>query len=139
MGSHSNRSPRTPRKELSDESYVYYRPVLQPTNLNGKALRVVTLHVEGTDYKLITAEDTITPPSINDLTGLPEALKDDCWYNEAAGKYYGSADRIPVEDGTTLTAVSRRLWHSHHGQGRQRAPRDEGQPHGRAWRRNGQL
>ncbi len=90
-----------------DDSTIHYRPVLQPTNLYGKALRVVTLVVNGTSYNVITAEDTITPPSIDDLTGLPEALKDNCWYNEAAGKYYSSADRIPVENGTTLTAVSR--------------------------------
>ena len=92
---------------LRDDSTIHYRPVLQPTILYGKALRVVTLVVNGTSYNVITAEDTITPPSIDDLTGLPEALKDNCWYNEAAGKYYSSADRIPVENGTTLTAVSR--------------------------------
>ena len=46
-----------------DDSTIHYRPVLQPTDWDGKALHVVTLVVNGTNYKVITAEDTITLPT----------------------------------------------------------------------------
>ncbi len=86
----------------------YYRPVLQPTNLYGKALRVVTLVVNGTSYNVITAEDTITPPSIDGLLNDGDELKNGYyWLNEADSKYYSSSERIPVTENMTLTAVPR--------------------------------
>ena len=91
-----------------DDSTIHYRPVLQPTNLYGKALRVVTLVVNGTSYNVITAEDTITPPSIDGLLNDGDELKDGYyWLNEADSKYYGSGSRIPVTGSMTLTAVPR--------------------------------
>ena len=96
------------RTEFTDKSYIYYRPVLQPTNLYGKALRVVTLVVNGTSYNVITAEDTITPPSIDGLLNDGDELKNGYyWLNEADSKYYGSGSRIPVTGSMTLTAVPR--------------------------------
>ena len=91
-----------------DDSTIHYRPVLQPTNLNGQALRVVTFIVNGTSYNVITAEDTITPPSIDGLLNDGDELKDGYyWLNEADSKYYGSGSRIPVTGSMTLTAVPR--------------------------------
>ena len=91
-----------------DNSRIYYRPVLQPTNLNGQALRVVTFIVNGTSYNVITAEDTITPPSIDGLLNDGDELKNGYyWLNEADSKYYGSGSRIPVTGSMTLTAVPR--------------------------------
>lgn len=91
-----------------DDSTIHYRPVLQPTNLYGKALRVVTLVVNGTSYNVITAEDTITPPSIDGLLNDGDELKNGYyWLNEADSKYYGSSERIPVTESMTLTAVPR--------------------------------
>ena len=91
-----------------DDSPIHYRPVLQPTNLYGKALRVVTLVVNGTSYNVITAEDTITPPSIDGLLNDGDELKNGYyWLNEADSKYYGSSERIPVTESMTLTAVPR--------------------------------
>ena len=91
-----------------DDSTIHYRPVLQPTNLYGKALRVVTLVVNGTSYNVITAEDTITPPSIDGLLNDGDELKNGYyWLNEADSKYYGSGSRIPVTGSMTLTAVPR--------------------------------
>ena len=91
-----------------DDSTIHYRPVLQPTNLYGKALRVVTLVVNGTSYNVITAEDTITPPSIDGLLNDGDELKNGYyWLNEADSKYYSSSERIPVTENMTLTAVPR--------------------------------
>lgn len=91
-----------------DDSTIHYRPVLQPTNLYGKALRVVTLVVNGTSYNVITAEDTITPPSIDGLLNDGDELKNGYyWLNEADSKYYSSSERIPVTESMTLTAVPR--------------------------------
>lgn len=91
-----------------DDSTIHYRPVLQPTNLYGKALRVVTLVVNGTSYNVITAEDTITPPSIDGLLNDGDELKNGYyWLNETDSKYYGSGSRIPVTGSMTLTAVPR--------------------------------
>ena len=91
-----------------DDSTIHYRPVLQPTNLYGKALRVVTLVVNGTSYNVITAEDTITPPSIDGLLNDGDELKNGYyWLNEADSKYYSSSERIPVTESVTLTAVPR--------------------------------
>ena len=91
-----------------DDSTIHYRPVLQPTNLYGKALRVVTLVVNGTSYNVITAEDTITPPSIDGLLNDGDELKNGYyWLNETNSKYYSSSERIPVTENMTLTAVPR--------------------------------
>ena len=91
-----------------DDSTIHYRPVLQPTNLYGKALRVVTLVVNGTSYNVITAEDTITPASIDGLLNDGDELKNGYYgLNEADSKYYSSSERIPVTESMTLTAVPR--------------------------------
>ena len=103
-GSNPNRGVSWPRNDSS----IYYRPVFQPTNLYGKALRVVTLVVNGTSYNVITAEDTITPPSIDGLLNDGDELKNGYyWLNEADSKYYSSSERIPVTESMTLTAVPR--------------------------------
>lgn len=92
-----------------DNSRIYYRPVLQPTNLNGQALRVVTFIVNGTSYNVITAEDTITPPSIDGLLKDGDELKDGYYWHDAEnGKYYRSDEQIPVTDDITLEAVKGR-------------------------------
>ena len=103
-GSNPSRGVSWPRNDSS----IYYRPVLQLTNLYGKALRVVTLVVNGTSYNIITTEDTITPPSIDGLLNDGDELKDGYyWLNEADSKYYSSSERIPVTGSMTLTAVPR--------------------------------
>ena len=92
-----------------DDSTIHYRPVLQPTNLYGKALRVVTLVVNGTSYNVITAEDTITPPSIDGLLNDGDELKDGYYWHDAEnGRYYRSDEQIPVTDDITLEAVKGR-------------------------------
>lgn len=90
-----------------DSSDIYYRPVLQPKDWEGKPLHVVTLVVNGTNYKVITAEDTITLPSINGLLSDPDddLLYGYYWYNAKTSKYYRSSSQIPVTDGMTLEAV----------------------------------
>ena len=95
------------RTELTDKSYIYYRPVLQPTNLNGQTLHVVTLVVGENRYNVV-AGDTVAPASIDGLLNDGDELKN-CyyWLNEADSKYYGSGSRIPVTGSMTLTAVPR--------------------------------
>ena len=101
-GSNPSRGVSWPRNDSS----IYYRPVLQPTNLYGKALRVVTLVVNGTSYNVITTEDTVSPASIDGLLKDGDELKNGYyWLNEADSKYYGSGSRIPVTGSMTLTAV----------------------------------
>lgn len=103
-GSNPSRGVSWPRNDSS----IYYRPVLQPTNLYGKALRVVTLVVNGTSYNVITTEDTVSPASIDGLLNDGDELKNGYyWLNEADSKYYGSGSRIPVTGSMTLTAVPR--------------------------------
>ena len=95
------------RTELTDKSYIYYRPVLQPTNLNGQTLHVVTLVVGENRYNVV-AGDTVSPASIDGLLNDGDELKDGhYWLNEADSKYYGSGSRIPVTGSMTLTAVPR--------------------------------
>ena len=90
-----------------DNSRIYYRPVLQPTNLNGQTLHVVTLVVGENRYNVV-AGDTVSPASIDGLLNDGDELKDGCyWLNEADSKYYGSGSRIPVTGSMTLTAVPR--------------------------------
>lgn len=90
-----------------DDSTIHYRPVLQPTNLYGKALRVVTLVVGENRYNVV-AGDTVSPASIDGLLNDGDELKDGYyWLNEADSKYYGSGSRIPVTGSMTLTAVPR--------------------------------
>ena len=101
-GSNPSRGVSWPRNDSS----IYYRPVLQPTNLYGKALRVVTLVVNGTSYNIITTEDTVSPASIDGLLNDGDELKNGYyWLNEADSKYYSSSERIPVTESMTLTAV----------------------------------
>ena len=103
-GSNPSRGVSWPRNDSS----IYYRPVLQLTNLYGKALRVVTLVVNGTSYNVITAEDTVSPASIDGLLNDGDELKNGYyWLNEADSKYYSSSERIPVTGSMTLTAVPR--------------------------------
>ena len=103
-GSNPSRGVSWPRNDSS----IYYRPVLQPTNLYGKALRVVTLVVNGTSYNVITTEDTVSPASIDGLLNDGDELKNGYyWLNEADSKYYSSSERIPVTESVTLTAVPR--------------------------------
>lgn len=95
------------RTELTDKSYIYYRPVLQPTNLNGQTLHVVTLVVGENRYNVV-AGDTVSPASIDGLLNDGDELKNGYyWLNEADSKYYGSGSRIPVTGSMTLTAVPR--------------------------------
>ena len=95
------------RTELTDKSYIYYRPVLQPTNLNGQTLHVVTLVVGENRYNVV-AGDTVSPASIDGLLNDGDELKDGhYWLNEADSKHYGSGSRIPVTGSMTLTAVPR--------------------------------
>ena len=95
------------RTEFTDKSYIYYRPVLQPTNLNGQTLHVVTLVVGENRYNVV-AGDTVSPASIDGLLNDGDELKDGYyWLNEADSKYYGSGSRIPVTGSMTLTAVPR--------------------------------
>ena len=95
------------RTELTDKSYIYYRPVLQPTNLNGQTLHVVTLVVGENRYNVV-AGDTVSPASIDGLLKDGDELKNGhYWLNEADSKYYGSGSRIPVTGSMTLTAVPR--------------------------------
>lgn len=101
-GSNPSRGVSWPRNDSS----IYYRPVLQPTNLYGKALRVVTLVVNGTSYNIITTEDTVSPALIDGLLNDGDELKNGYyWLNEADSKYYSSSERIPVTESMTLTAV----------------------------------
>lgn len=95
------------RTELTDKSYIYYRPVLQPTNLNGQTLHVVTLVVGENRYNVV-AGDTVAPASIDGLLNDGDELKNGYyWLNEADSKYYSSSERIPVTESMTLTAVPR--------------------------------
>lgn len=95
------------RTEFTDKSYIYYRPVLQPTNLNGQTLHVVTLVVGENRYNVV-AGDTVSPASIDGLLNDGDELKNGYyWLNEADSKYYGSGSRIPVTGSMTLTAVPR--------------------------------
>ena len=95
------------RTELTDKSDIYYRPVLQPTNLNGQTLHVVTLVVGENRYNVV-AGDTVAPASIDGLLNDGDELKNGYyWLNEADSKYYGSGSRIPVTGSMTLTAVPR--------------------------------
>ncbi len=95
------------RTELTDKSYIYYRPVLQPTNLNGQTLHVVTLVVGENRYNVV-AGDTVSPASIGGLLNDGDELKNGYyWLNEADSKYYSSSERIPVTESMTLTAVPR--------------------------------
>ena len=95
------------RTELTDKSYIYYRPVLQPTNLNGQTLHVVTLVVGENRYNVV-AGDTVSPASIDGLLNDGDELKNGYyWLNETNSKYYSSSERIPVTENMTLTAVPR--------------------------------
>ena len=95
------------RTELTDKLYIYYRPVLQPTNLNGQTLHVVTLVVGENRYNVV-AGDTVSPASIDGLLNDGDELKNGYyWLNETNSKYYSSSERIPVTENMTLTAVPR--------------------------------
>ena len=101
-GSNPSRGVSWPRNDSS----IYYRPVLQPTNLYGKALRVVTLVVNGTSYNVITTEDTVSPALIDGLLKDGDEQKDGYYWHDAEnGKYYRSDEQIPVTDDITLEAV----------------------------------
>lgn len=90
-----------------DDSTIHYRPVLQPTNLNGQTLHVVTLVVGENRYNVV-AGDTVSPASIDGLLNDGDELKNGYyWLNEADSKYYSSSERIPVTESMTLTAVPR--------------------------------
>lgn len=96
------------RTELTDKSYIYYRPVLQPTNLNGQTLHVVTLVVGENRYNVI-AGDTVSPASIDGLLNDGDELKNGYYWHDAEnGKYYRSDEQIPVTDDITLEAVKGR-------------------------------
>ena len=102
-GSNPSRGVSWPRNDSS----IYYRPVLQPTNLNGQTLHVVTLVVGENRYNVV-AGDTVSPASIDGLLKDGDELKNGYyWLNEADSKYYGSGSRIPVTGSMTLTAVPR--------------------------------
>ena len=104
-GSNPSRGVSWPRNDSS----IYYRPVLQPTNLYGKALRVVTLVVNGTSYNVITTEDTVSPALIDGLLNDGDELKDGYYWHDAEnGRYYRSDEQIPVTDDITLEAVKGR-------------------------------
>lgn len=104
-GSNPSRGVSWPRNDSS----IYYRPVLQPTNLYGKALRVVTLVVNGTSYNIITTEDTVSPALIDGLLNDGDELKNGYYWHDAEnGKYYRSDEQIPVTDDITLEAVKGR-------------------------------
>ena len=96
------------RTEFTDKSYIYYRPVLQPTNLNGQTLHVVTLVVGENRYNVV-AGDTVSPASIDGLLKDGDELKDGYYWHDAEnGKYYRSDEQIPVTDDITLEAVKGR-------------------------------
>ena len=96
------------RTELTDKSYIYYRPVLQPTNLNGQTLHVVTLVVGENRYNVV-AGDTVSPASIDGLLNDGDELKNGYYWHDAEnGKYYRSDEQIPVTDDITLEAVKGR-------------------------------
>ena len=96
------------RTELTDKSYIYYRPVLQPTNLNGQTLHVVTLVVGENRYNVV-AGDTVSPASIDGLLNDGDELKDGYYWHDAEnGRYYRSDEQIPVTDDITLEAVKGR-------------------------------
>ena len=96
------------RTEFTDKSYIYYRPVLQPTNLNGQTLHVVTLVVGENRYNVV-AGDTVSPASIDGLLKDGDELKDGYYWHDAKnGKYYRSDEQIPVTDDITLEAVKGR-------------------------------
>ena len=102
-GSNPSRGVSWPRNDSS----IYYRPVLQPTNLNGQTLHVVTLVVGENRYNVV-AGDTVSPASIDGLLNDGDELKNGYyWLNEADSKYYSSSERIPVTESMTLTAVPR--------------------------------
>ena len=88
-----------------DDSTIYYRPVLQPKDWEGKTLHVVTLKVNGVEYNVI-AGNTVTPASIDGLLKDGDELKDGYYWHDAEnGKYYRSDEQIPVTDDITLEAV----------------------------------
>ena len=96
------------RTEFTDKSYIYYRPVLQPTNLNGQTLHVVTLVVGENRYNVV-AGDTVSPASIDGLLNDGDELKNGYYWHDAEnGKYYRSDEQIPVTDDITLEAVKGR-------------------------------
>ncbi len=96
------------RTELTDKSDIYYRPVLQPTNLNGQTLHVVTLVVGENRYNVV-AGDTVSPASIDGLLNDGDELKDGYYWHDAEnGRYYRSDEQIPVTDDITLEAVKGR-------------------------------
>ena len=96
------------RTEFTDKSYIYYRPVLQPTNLNGQTLHVVTLVVGENRYNVV-AGDTVSPASIDGLLKDGDELKNGYYWHDAEnGKYYRSDEQIPVTDDITLEAVKGR-------------------------------
>lgn len=70
------------RTEFSDKSYIYYRPVLQPTNLNGQTLHVVTLVVGENRYNVV-AGDTVSPASIDGLLNDGDELKNGYYWHDA--------------------------------------------------------
>ena len=91
-----------------DDSTIHYRPVLQPTNLNGQTLHVVTLVVGENRYNVV-AGDTVSPASIDGLLKDGDELKDGYYWHDAEnGKYYRSDEQIPVTDDITLEAVKGR-------------------------------
>ena len=96
------------RTEFTDKSYIYYRPVLQPTNLNGQTLHVVTLVVGENRYNVI-AGNTVSPASIDGLLKDGDELKNGYYWHDAEnGRYYRSDEQIPVTDDITLEAVKGR-------------------------------
>ena len=91
-----------------DDSTIHYRPVLQPTNLNGQTLHVVTLVVGENRYNVV-AGDTVAPASIDGLLNDGDELKNGYYWHDAEnGKYYRSDEQIPVTDDITLEAVKGR-------------------------------
>lgn len=91
-----------------DDSTIHYRPVLQPTNLNGQTLHVVTLVVGENRYNVV-AGDTVSPASIDGLLNDGDELKNGYYWHDAEnGKYYRSDEQIPVTDDITLEAVKGR-------------------------------
>ena len=61
-----------------DDSTIHYRPVLQPTNLNGQTLHVVTLVVGENRYNVVACY-TVSPASIDGLLNDGDELKN-CYY-----------------------------------------------------------
>lgn len=103
-GSNPSRGVSWPRNDSS----IYYRPVLQPTNLNGQTLHVVTLVVGENRYNVV-AGDTVSPASIDGLLNDGDELKNGYYWHDAEnGKYYRSDEQIPVTDDITLEAVKGR-------------------------------